>query len=163
MHLSANYNKLAWAIKAKYGITLKWAMKTAYCIRDLGLEEPELVLSLPESSLAAIWDPANVMKMISLIRSQARLSSCSERSEELDAIADTLYDRYSALEGIGCRFISQFLEGELVYWATKYYVTSLEAKKRDPKIRSYSIDPQGDGESSAVPTWLGVYYSGYGI
>jgi hypothetical protein len=130
MLLSADYNKLAWAIVRKYDIPLKWAMKSAYCLRDLELKEPMLWMTRPSSPLAEVWDPANAMMLVSVLRSQARLSPSRERSSMLHLAATDIYDKYSSLEGVGSEFVSKLLDGELVYWATKYYVDSLIAKKR---------------------------------
>ena len=148
MLLSSEYNKLAWAIRKKYDIPLKWAMKSAYCLRDMGKDNPELWLTKPRSPLYRIWDPANVMKLICVIRSQANLCKGSNRSKELNHTASLIYDKYASLEGIGCEFIATLLDGELVYWATKYYVDSHAAKKNgeDLTSRTLAID-LGEGDS----------------
>ena len=129
MLLSSDYNRLAWAIRKKYDIPIKWAMKSAYCLRELDDDTPELWLTKPRSPLYRIWDPANVMKLLCVLRSQANLGKDSNRSRELNRAASLIYDKYSSLEGVGCEFISTLLDGELVYWATKYYVDSCTAKK----------------------------------
>lgn len=124
MLLSSEYNKLAWQIRRRYGVSLKWAMKSAYCLREMGIDKPERWLTKPSSPLAHDWEPSNVMKLVSVIRSQARQAESITRREELNSVADKLYSRYTSSLGIGCDYASQFLDGELVYWATKYYVES---------------------------------------
>ena len=132
MLLSSEYNKLAWAIRKQYSIPLKWAMKAAYCIRQLDVDSPLRMISKPNSPLARVWDPANVMKLICVLRSQSDLADHDSRREELRNTASHIYEHYKSLKGIGCDFISDLLDGELVYWATKYYVDSIVAKKEKP-------------------------------
>lgn len=131
MLLSSEYNKLAWSILRQYSIPLKWAMKTAYCLRELPIDNPRLWLTKPGSPLASIWDPANVMKLVSVLRSQARLANSGTRREDLDNAATDIYDKYCQLEGVGCEFMASLLDGELIYWATKYYVDSIISKKNN--------------------------------
>ena len=147
MLLSSDYNKLAWSITRKYNIPLKWAMKSAYCLRELELDSPELWITKPTGPLSSTWDPANVMKLVSVLRSQARLAASSIRADSLNEAATLIYDKYCALEGVGCEFVASLLDGELVYWATRYYVDSLIAKKMGWAEESPSVTielPEGD-------------------
>ena len=129
MLLSSEYNKLAWDIKRKYNIPLKWAMKSSYCLRELESSKPRNWLTKPCSPLARIWDPANVMKLVEVLRSQARIASNPNRRDKLTNAANEIYNKYRSLDGVGCEFISTILDGELVYWVTKHYVDSFIAKK----------------------------------
>lgn len=159
MLLSSDYNKLAWAITRKYSIPLKWAMKSAYCLRDLGLEDPLLWMYKPTSPLSSVWDPANVMKLVAVLRSQARLSEDYSRTQELDEAATSIYDKYCALEGVGCEFVSSLLDGELVYWATKYYVDSLVAKKMRWADESSSVAIEFTEGDSYTTFWFDYAHS----
>ena len=159
MLLTTDYNKLAWGIRRRYNIPLKWAMKSAYTLRELEVKEPLLWLSKPSSPLAPIWDPANAMKMVAVLRSQARLSDCALRSAELNDAADVIYDRYGSLEGIGCEFVSGLLDGELVYWATKYYVDSLIAKKMGWAEESSSLAIEFTEGDSYTTFWFDYAHS----
>lgn len=159
MHLSANYNKLAWAIKAKFGITLKWAMKTAYCLRELDIENPLFWMSKPSSPLSRVWDPSNVMKLVVVLRSQARLAEDLRRADELNDAATMIYDKYCALDGVGCEFVSSLLDGELVYWATKYYVDSLIAKKMGWAEESSSLAIEFTEGDSYTTFWFDYAHS----
>lgn len=159
MLLSSDYNKLAWAIARKYGVPLKWAMKSAYCLRDLNIEEPLLWMTIPTSPLSSIWDPANVMKLVSVLRSQARLAPDTSRSQNLDEAATLIYDKYCSLEGVGCEFVSGLLDGELVYWATKYYVDSLIAKKMGWAEESSSVAIEFTEGDSYTTFWFDYAHS----
>lgn len=154
MLLSSEYNKLAWAITRKYNIPLKWAMKSAYCLRDLEHEDPMLWMTKPTSPLSSIWDPANAMNLVGVLRSQARIASCRTRAEALDNAASLIYDKYCALDGIGCEFVSELLDGELVYWATKYYVDSLIAKKMQWHKESSSVAIEFPEGNSYTTFWF---------
>lgn len=154
MLLSSEYNKLAWAIRKKYGISLKWAMKAAYCLREMNIDNPTRWLTKPSSPLARVWDPANVMKLVCVIRSQARQADDPSRSDVLNEAASYIYDRYRALKGIGCEFIADLLDGELVYWATKYYVDSFIAKKRGWREESSSLAIEFSEGDSYTTFWF---------
>ena len=129
MLLSSEYNKLAWGIHRAYGIPLKWAMKSAYCLRNTHTANPMRWLTKPNSPLSRVWDPANAMKLVAILRSQALQAKNKERCEKLNDAATRIYDRYRSLRGVGCEFVADILDGELIYWATKYFVDSLIAKK----------------------------------
>ena len=157
MLLSSEYNKLAWCIRKTYGIPLKWAMKSAYCLRDLELDNPSRWLSKPVGPLARVWDPANVMKLICVLRSQSDLAENNARRDDLSRAASDIYERYRSLHGIGCEFISNILEGELVYWATKYYVDSFKAKKNSTTEKSHSIAIDFSEGTSYTTYWFDYF------
>lgn len=159
MLLSSKYNKLAWAITRKYGIALKWAMKSAYCLRELGLEDPLLWVSKPTSPLSSVWDPANAMKLVCVLRSQARQAEDTSRATELNEAAASIYDKYCSLEGVGCEFVSNLLDGELVYWATKYYVDSFIAKKMGWAEESSSLAIEFSEGDSYTTFWFDYFDS----
>ena len=159
MLLSSDYNKLAWAIQKTYNIPIKWAMKSAYCLRYIELDNPERWLSKPVGPLARVWDPANVMKLICVLRSQADLADNSTRRESLSNAASHIYDHYRSLRGIGCEFISDLLDGELVYWATKYYVDSFKAKKNSVTEKSHSIAIDFSEGTSYTTYWFDYFDS----
>lgn len=154
MLLSSEYNKLAWGIRRKYGIPLKWAMKAAYCLRDMHIDNPTRWLTKPSSPLARVWDPANVMKLVCVLRSQARQADDPDRGDALNEAATYIYDHYRALKGIGCEFVSSLLDGELVYWATKYYVDSFIAKKRGWAEESSSLAIEFSEGDSYTTFWF---------
>ena len=154
MLLSSDYNKLAWAITRKYGIPLKWSMKSAYCLRELEIDSPELWITKPTGPLSSTWDPANVMQLVSVLRSQARLATSSLRADSLNEAATLIYDKFCALEGVGCEFVASLLDGELVYWATKYYVDSLVAKKMGGLEESSSLAIEFSEGDSYTTHWL---------
>ena len=159
MLLSSEYNKLAWAIRKKYGISLKWAMKAAYCLREMNIDNPVRWLTKPSSPLSRIWDPANVMKIVCLLRSQARQANSATRSKALYDAASHIYEQYKALKGIGCEFVSDLLDGELVYWATKYYVDSFKAKKRGWKEESNNLAIEFSEGDSYTSFWFDYFDS----
>ncbi|MAH48147.1 hypothetical protein CMI37_20150 [Candidatus Pacearchaeota archaeon] len=153
MLLSSEYNRLAWWLIKEYGVARKWAMKSAYYLRYIDIP-PSRLRAKPGSVMLATWDPSNVLKLICLIRNQANLVDDSEREEELVACSDALYNRYRALDGVGTRLVSKFLDGELIYWATKFYVDSLTAKEKSPDHKFLSLDlPHGQ---SVTTRWLGL-------
>ena len=154
MLLSSEYNKLAWGIRRKYNIPLKWAMKAAYCLRDMHIDNPSRWLTKPSSPLTRVWDPANVMKLVCVLRSQARQATNPDRSNALNEAATNIYDHYRLLNGIGCEFIADLLDGELVYWATKYYVASFEAKKNAPLKNPHSIAIELSEGTSYTTYWF---------
>ena len=154
MLLSSDYNKLAWGIKKTYNIPLKWAMKSAYYICKSDLDTNQNWLAKPTSPLARVWDPANVMKIICVLRSQADQATEVSRRIELANAASYLYEHYSSLKGIGCELISDLLDGELVYWATKYYVDSFEAKKNITSEKPHSIAIEFSEGTSYTTFWF---------
>ena len=159
MLLSSDYNKLAWAITRKYGVPLKWAMKASYCLRELDIEDPLLWISKPSSPLSSVWDPSNVMKLVAVLRSQARLAEDLGRADDLNEAATMIYDKYCALDGVGCEFVSSLLDGELVYWATKYYVDSLIAKKMGWAEESSSVAIEFTEGDSYTTFWFDYAHS----
>jgi hypothetical protein len=159
VRLSSDYNKLAWGIRRKYGIPLKWAMKSAYTLRELGSPEPMLWLSKPIGPLSRVWDPANVMKLVAVLRSQSRLAEDTTRELDLNNAATSLYDRYCSLEGVGCELVAKLLDGELVYWATKYYVDSLIAKKRRGSEESSTVAINFSEGNSYTTFWFDYFDS----
>lgn len=159
MLLSTDYNKLAWGIRKKYHIPLKWAMKTAYCLRNIPIENPTRWLTKPSSPLSRTWDPANVMKIICVLRSQADQAVDIKRGYALNKAATDLYDRYRSLEGLGCEYVSTLLEGELVYWAAKYYVTSFISKKRNPEKEANSLAIEFSEGNSYTSYWFDYFDS----
>lgn len=154
MLLSSEYNKLAWGIRRKYGIPLKWAMKAAYCLRDMHIDNPTRWLTKPSSPLTRVWDPANVMQLVCVLRSQARQADDPDRSNALNEAATYIYDHYRSLKGIGCEFVSSLLDGELVYWATKYYVDSFIAKKRGWREESSNLAIEFSEGDSYITFWF---------
>ena len=159
MLLSSEYNKLAWAIRKKYGISLKWAMKAAYCLREMNIDNPVRWLTKPSSPLSRVWDPANAMKLVCVLRSQAGKAEDTARATELNEAATKIYDKYCALEGVGCEFIASLLGGELVYWATKYYVDSFIAKKRGWKEESNNLAIEFSEGDSYTTFWFDYFDS----
>jgi len=154
MLLSSEYNKLAWGIRRKYDIPLKWAMKSAYCLRDMHIDNPTRWLTKPSSPLTRVWDPANAMKLVCVLRSQARQAEDTSRANDLNEAATKIYDKYCCLEGVGCEFIADLLDGELVYWATKYYVDSFIAKKRGWREESSSLAIEFSEGDSYTTFWF---------
>lgn len=159
MLLSSGYNKLAWGICKKYGVPLKWAMKSAYALRALDINDPMLWLTKPQSPLSRVWDPANVMKLVAVLRSQARQAEDAGRAEDLNNAATSIYDKYCALEGVGCEFVSSLLDGELIYWATKYYADSLIAKKMGWAEESSSLAIEFTEGDSYTTFWFDYAHS----
>ena len=150
MLLSSDYNNLAWWLIREYGLSRKWAMKIAYYLRGLGIE-PELLKYKPGSPLLSTWDPSNVMKVVTIMRSQARMCHDKKRSDALSVFCDSVYSKYRALGGIGARVTSSFGGGEVLYWATILYVDSLMAKEK--RATKYIVLDLPEGESVSN-TWL---------
>lgn len=148
MLLSSEYNKLAWWLIKEYGLSRKWAMKIAYCLRDLDID-PELLKYKPGSPLLPVWDPTNVMEVVCIMRSQARGCSDEERSRTLSLFCDLVYTRYRSLSGVGAVLISRFGGGEVMYWATTLYVKSLAAKEKSDS--KYIVLDLPEGESITNP------------
>jgi hypothetical protein len=150
MLLSSDYNSLAWWLIKEYGLSRKWAMKIAYCLRKIDIE-PELLRYKPGSPLLPIWDPSNVMKVVCIMRSQTRECPDKERSGSLSVFCDLVYSKYRALGGIGAVLISKFGGGEVLYWATRLYVESLTAKEKSTSKYVILDLPEGESVSN---TWF---------
>ena len=147
MLLSSEYNKLAWWLIKEYGLSRKWAMKIAYCLRDLAIE-PELLKHKPGSPLLPVWDPSNVMKLVCIMRSQSRECSDEDRAKSLSTFCELVYSRYRALSGIGAVLISRFGGGEVLYWAVYLYVKTLTAKEKSGS-KYIALDlPEGESISN---------------
>jgi hypothetical protein len=141
------YNTLAWWLIKQYGLTRKWAMKIAYLLIGLG-KGPGIYKYKPGSPLLTIWDPANVMKVICIMRSQIRRLPEGDKSSSLTLFCDLVYSKYRSLQGVGAEFISRFGEGEVLYWATVLYVESLAAKEKGG-LRYIALDlPEGESISN---------------
>lgn len=148
MLLSGEYNKLAWWLIREYGVSRKWAMKIAYCLRNLGVQ-PELLKYKPGSPLLPVWDPANVMWIVTIMRSQARECPDPDRSRAISLFCDSVYSKYRSLAGVGASLVSQFEEGEVLYWATYLYVESIGAKQTGTS-KYIALDlPHGESISNA--------------
>ena len=150
MLLSSEYNKLAWWLIKEYGLSRKWAMKIAYCLRDLDID-PEQLKHKPGSPLLPVWDPANVMWVVTIMRSQARECLDSDRSKSISLFCDRVYSKYRSLGGVGAYMVSQFGGGEILYWATTLYVETLSAKERNNS--KYVVLDLPEGES-IVNAWF---------
>ena len=124
MKMCSEYNRLAWKIRRKYGIPLKWAMKSAYCLKKMDMDNPLRWMTKPSSPLSEAWNSSNTMKLISVLREQASLCTKLSRRAELEKAADRLQSRYMEGSPVGCKYAADLVNGELVYWATKYYVES---------------------------------------
>jgi hypothetical protein len=149
--LNTSYNKLAWWLKKEYGVSLKWAMKTAYCLRKVA-DNPEHLKYKPGSPLLVAWDPANVLKFIHVLRCQSRQSSDAEKAKELVQSAEKLYSRYMSLGGVGVEQVSSTMDGEAMYWASKFYVDSFAAKERYPGCAYIKLElPYGE---SVTTPWF---------
>jgi len=94
------------------------------------------------------------MKLVCVLRSQARQAEDTSRANDLNEAATKIYDKYCSLEGVGCEFVSSLLDGELVYWATKYYVDSFIAKKRGWREESYSLAIEFSEGDSYTTFWF---------
>ena len=152
MLISSDYNKLAWSIYKKYKISQKWAFKIAYAFSHLdNTTHPIYLLDKPGAPLEPIWYPSNVMKMVVLIRNQATKCGDPEGSEDLLLIAKKIYNKYRLLDGIGAEFISQFNEGEVLYWAVELYTQTMASKKRSDRDLPYLTVTLKWGESPSDP------------
>lgn len=138
MILSSEFNRLAWAVRKKYGTSLKWAMKIAYCLREITTDDAKLWLTKTKSPLRTNWNPTNVMFFVTILRALARKSSDPGFRKEVDSVASDLYHEYSSLRGVGAKKVSTYREGELLYWATLYFVESFIAKKMVDKDNDQS-------------------------
>ena len=150
MLLSSEYNRLAWWLIKEYGLGKKWAMKIAYCLRALDME-PDLHKCKLGSPLLPVWEPANVMNIVCVMRSQARGCLDEERSGSLASFCDLVYSKYRSLRGVGAVLISRFGGGEALYWATYLYVKSLAAKEK--RGTKYIVLDLPGGESISN-TWF---------
>jgi len=124
MKMCSEYNRLAWKIRRKYGVPLKWAMKSAYCLKKMGMDNPLRWMTKASSPLSETWDSANTMKLINVLRALSDKATKISRRNTLDSTADRIYRRYLDNKPIGCTYVADLMDGELVYWVTKYYVES---------------------------------------
>ena len=140
MDLSSDYNRLAHAVRRKFGVSLKWAMKIAYCLRELGSDNPVAWVNMPRSPMTNVWNPTNCMFFVTILRGQAKSCDCSETKKELSDVASELYSTYSAMLPLGAKQIAKLRDGELLYWATRYFVESQLARKYDKESNDYDDD-----------------------
>tara|TARA_Y100000310_G_C20186646_1_gene580588 strand:+ start:27 stop:491 length:465 start_codon:yes stop_codon:yes gene_type:complete len=138
----------AWWLKKKYSINHRWAIKIASEILKLK-GSWQWLLDKPGSPMLA-WEPMNVKRFASYLRSLSRWQSNTEKQRFLEKCAHTLFDALVQRHTVTLRALVPFLGGEIAYLAISYYVAS-QLQKDTPEI-DYLVLGHED-IYMPVPTW----------